>query len=161
MSSSLLEVGWITRVHGVKGDVIVHPLSNIAGRFEEGLGMTLSKGGEVQERTLLRAKPYGPDLLCHFQGVDSREAAEALKGSALLAAPVDYGDDLLIHELIGAAIVEADGTLRGNVVSVQANPAADLLVTDQDSLIPLVFVSNFDRESKVVTVTVPEGLFDL
>lgn len=161
MDGSLLEVGWVTRVHGVKGDVIVHPLSNIAGRFEEGLVVTLSKSGKVQERTLLRAKPYGHDLLCHLQGVDTREAAEALKGSALLAAPVDYGEDLLIHELIGASVIEADGTPRGSVLSVQANPASDLLLTDEDSLIPLVFVSNFDRESKVVTVTVPEGLFDL
>lgn len=157
----MLEIGWISKVHGVKGDVVVHALSNIDDRFVVGVPLILRKGTDSEERVVTKVAPYGKDLLLHFEGVDDRSAAEALKGSTLLGEEIDYGDELLVHELIGAQILEVDGTERGRVVAVQANPAADLLVNDAGALIPLTFVERFDKVGAIVTIQVPEGLFDL
>jgi 16S rRNA processing protein RimM len=64
-----------------------------------------------------------------------------------------------VHELIGARVVELDGTPRGICTGVLANPAADVLELDSGHLVPSNFVvSNIDG---VVTVDTPDGLFDL
>jgi len=47
----------------------------------------------------------------------------------------------------------------GRVVSVEANPAHDLLVLDGGALVPMVFV--VEQRDGVVVIDPPEGLFDL
>ena len=55
--------------------------------------------------------------------------------------------------------VEVDGTERGVVTAVEANPASDLLVLDTGHLVPLRFV--VARDDGRVTIDPPAGLFDL
>jgi 16S rRNA processing protein RimM len=57
-------------------------------------------------------------------------------------------------------VVETDGTRRGVVESVQANPASDLLVLDSGALVPLRFMIS-RNESDELVVDVPDGLFEL
>ena len=63
-----------------------------------------------------------------------------------------------MHELVGSTLVEVDGTEHGTVVAVQANPASDLLVMEDGSLVPLRFV--VAREDDRIVVDVPAGLFE-
>jgi 16S rRNA processing protein RimM len=65
---------------------------------------------------------------------------------------------LWVHELLGARVVEVDGTERGTVASVEANPASDLLVLDTGALVPLRFVVEHTKDR--VVVDTPEGLFE-
>ena len=93
-----------------------------------------------------------------FAGVRSREQAESLRGLALTAEALATGDDLWVHQLIGAEVRLPDGTAVGVVKEVEANPASDLLVLEGGTLIPLTFVtSHGDGE---VVVEVPNGLLD-
>ncbi len=95
-----------------------------------------------------------------FAGVDSREAAESLAGSVLRAEPVTETEDgFFVHELIGSEVVESSGQSRGTVVSVEANPASDLLVLDSGALVPMRFV--VASAPGRLTVEVPAGLFEL
>ena len=55
-------------------------------------------------------------------------------------------------------MVEVDGTAHGEVVAVEANPASDLLVLEDGSLVPLRFV--VERELGRIVVDVPAGLFE-
>jgi 16S rRNA processing protein RimM len=55
-------------------------------------------------------------------------------------------------------VFELDGTPRGTVVAVQANPASDLLVIDDGNLVPLRFV--VDRAPQRLIIDAPAGLFD-
>ena len=77
----------------------------------------------------------------------------------LRAAPLDDPDALWVDDLVGASVVEANGTERGTIVAVVENPAHDLLELDTGALVPVVFVRSVD--AGVVTVDVPDGLFDL
>jgi 16S rRNA processing protein RimM len=72
----------------------------------------------------------------------------------------DDPDELWVHALIGKQVVETDGTRRGVVESVQANPASDLLVLDSGALVPLRFMIS-RNESDELVVDVPDGLFEL
>ncbi|HZN13403.1 MAG TPA: ribosome maturation factor RimM [Acidimicrobiales bacterium] len=148
----MLEVGRIIKPHGLRGDVIVALSTNRSERLAA--GSVLNDG----QLTVTRAAPHQHRWIVTFEGVDTLDAAEALRGTLLLAEPLADADALWVHELIGATVIDATGVARGVVESVQANPASDLLVLDTGPLVPLRFVVE-QRDGEVV-VDVPEGLFD-
>lgn len=150
-----LEVGRITKAHGLRGEVIVVLGTDRAERVEPG---AVLHAGERQ-LVVVGSRRHQNGWIVQFDGIAGREAAEALRGLVLSAEPLDDPDVLWVHELIGCTVVDTDGTERGVVESVQANPASDLLVLDTGALVPLVFVT--DRSTRRVTIDPPEGLFDL
>ncbi|MEY2958056.1 MAG: ribosome maturation factor RimM [Actinomycetota bacterium] len=156
----LLEVGRIGRPHGVRGDVFVDLTTDRAERVD--VGTRLSTGDRWL--TVERSAPANRRWRVHFAGIDDRTAAERLTGTALFAEPIEDPEVLWVHELIGATVVETDGTPRGKCVSVVDNPAADLLELDSGALVPATFVVEVGKSpdgGTVVTVDVPDGLFDL
>lgn len=151
-----LEVGRITRAHGLRGEVVLDPISDRPERFVVGATFESSAG----PLTLTSCRPFQQKLLVTFEGCSTREQAEALRTVVLRAEPLDDDDDgeLYVHELIGCRVVDQDGVDRGLVVSVEANPAADLLVLEDQALVPLNFV--VDVADGRISVDVPAGLFD-
>lgn len=154
----LLEVGRVDKPHGLKGEVVVTLTTTEQVRVA--VGSTLVVG--ERPMVVVGSKPLQHRWIVAFEGVARREEAEALAGSVLRAEALDDDDPdaLWVHELVGAAVVEADGTARGTVEAVQENPASDLLVLDTGALVPLRFVTGRDDEGRVV-VDVPAGLFEL
>jgi 16S rRNA processing protein RimM len=157
---ALLEVGRVTRPHGLRGQVIVELWTNRIERMTPGAKL-LGPAGELE---VLRASPQGPAggkarWLVAFAGVSDREQAEVLRDALLRAAPLADEDALWVHELIGAEVVDADGSLIGVVEAVEANPASDLLVLGSGALIPLHFI--VDRQPGRLTADLPSGLLDL
>jgi 16S rRNA processing protein RimM len=156
-----LEIGRVGRAHGVHGEVTVTFVSNRRERAEPGAVM------HAGNRTLVvaSARPHHDKWLVHFEGVDDRTAAEALRGALLTAEPLDAvvalaDDEFWVHDLIGSAVVESRGATLGRVVAIEANPAHDLLVLDQDVLVPLPFVVE-RRDDGTIVVELPEGLLEL
>jgi len=150
----LLEVGRITKPHGIRGEVIVELVTDRTERVSS--GSTLQSGD--RRFVVGTATPHQGRWIVQFEGVDSREAAEALRGTVLAAESLDDPEAFWVHELIGATVVDADGTDRGRVVSVVANPASDLLELEGGALVPLRFVTR--RAPGRIEVEVPEGLWD-
>ena len=110
--------------------------------------------------TVEASRPHQGKWIVQFDGVVGRTGAEALRGTALLAEPIDADEGTLwVHELVGSEVVDVDGRSHGTVEAVQANPASDLLVLDTGSLVPLVFV--VETMPGRVTIDPPPGLFDL
>ncbi len=108
------------------------------------------------------SRPHQGRFIVHFAGVDSRTAAEELRGAFLTADRLDRSSDdngeLWVHELVGNVVRDRSGAELGRVVAVEANPAHDLLVLDGGGLVPMVFV--VDHADGVVTVDPPDGLLD-
>jgi 16S rRNA processing protein RimM len=150
-----LEVGRITRSHGLRGEVVVALVTNRLERV--GTGAVLHAGDRRLE--VVASRPHREKWIVRFAGIDTREAADELRGQALTAPAIDDPDELWVHELIGAVVVEADGTTRGRVESVLANPASDVLVLDSGALVPLTFV--VDHAPGRLVIDPPAGLFDL
>ena len=150
----MLEVGRIIKPHGLRGDVIVDLVTNRTERLDPG---TVLDGGD-RTFEVVRASQHKGRWIVTFHAVNSIDDAEALRGVVLRAEPIDDPDELWVHELLGARVVERDGTDRGTVTGVQANPASDLLVLDTGALVPLRFV--VEHTPARVVVDVPEGLFD-
>ena len=153
----LLIVGRIGRPHGIRGDVAVTLLSDRPERLA--VGARLWAAGRWL--TVESARLAGSRHLVRFSGVNSRDDAARLTSVDIAAQPVvdDDPDVMWVHDLIGSAVVQTDGTVRGRCVSVIANPAADLLELDSGALVPLSFVVDYHPGS--VTIDPPEGLFEL
>ncbi len=113
--------------------------------------------------TVVWSKPFGEDrYIVQFEDVADRNAAESLRGLELEAEPLDDVPDVLwVHELVGATVRDAAGTVLGTVASVEANPASDLMVLESGGLIPVRFVTAHDAAAGIVHVDIPEGLLDL
>lgn len=156
-----LVLGRIGRAHGLRGEVAVRFSSNRPERSEPG---ALLYAGE-RELVVATSRPHQGRVLIRFEGVDDRTAAEALQGLELSGDRLGgdeavLGDDeLWVHEVVGADMVDRAGNALGRVVAVEANPAHDLLVLDGGALVPMVFV--VEQRDGVVVVDPPEGLFEL
>ena len=156
MSPDLLEVGRITKAHGLKGEVVVQLWSDLLDRLDPGSELSTDQG----TLTVLSSRTYQDRYLVFFKGFVERTAAEGLQGLVLRAEPRDVPGTLWVHELIGAQVVLLDGTSVGAVVSVESNPASDLLVLDDGRLIPLRFVATHEPGQRVV-IDPPDGLLEL
>lgn len=152
----LLEVGRIVRAHGLRGQVVVALLTNRTERLDPG-SVLYSEAGPLE---VVSSTAQGHDRwLVSFAGVGDRNAAEALGRSVLRATPLPADGTLWVHELVGSEVTEVDGTRRGFVTDVQANPASDLLVLDTGALVPLRFV--VECSDGRIRIDAPPGLFEL
>jgi 16S rRNA processing protein RimM len=116
------------------------------------------------ERTLVvaSARRQRDGWLVRFEGFDDRDAAESLRGTTLFtdSLPDDTpGDALWVHEVVGAEARDTEGNRLGRVAAVEANPAHDLLVLDDGTLVPSVFVVEHGPDGLVVDP--PPGLLDV
>jgi 16S rRNA processing protein RimM len=150
----VLEVGRVAKPHGLRGEVVVELFTNRSERMEAGTVLSTPAG----PLTIERATPHLGRWIVTFEGVLSREDADALRGTVLSAEPIDDPDELWVHELIGAEVVGVDDRSYGTVVAVEANPASDLLVLEGGGLVPLRFVIS-KTEGRVV-IDPPVGLLD-
>jgi 16S rRNA processing protein RimM len=153
----LLEVGRVDRAHGLGGEVIVtltsdYPEARLAP------GSVLTAGD--RPLTVTASRPHQQRWLVFFDGVTTRNEADALRGSTLLAEPIEDPDALWVHEVVGAEVVTPDGRSWGPVESVQANPAHDLLVLADGTLVPVVFVVDDAGLPERIVIDPPAGLLD-
>ncbi len=155
--TDLLEVARIVKPHGIRGEVIVALLTDRAERVEA--GVVLVGAADHRQFEIVTSRPHQGRYIVTFAGVADRTEAESLRGTLLLAEPLDDPDALWVHDLVGAELVDAAGVSHGTVESVQENPAADLLVLTDGRLVPVNFVVS--HEPGRVVVDAPEGLFDL
>lgn len=171
-----LRVGRLVKAHGLKGALKLELYTDDPeGRFAPGSTFTL----QVPESSPWHGKPLtvrefrwmNSHPVAFFQGVDDRDAAEALVRAILwIDQPIDapFGDDdaWYDHQLVGLAVVR-DGDVIGRVARVDHLPAHDLLVvtpngTDDEVLVPFVsqIVPEVDIDAGRVVVTPPAGLFE-
>jgi 16S rRNA processing protein RimM len=152
----LLEIGRITKPHGVRGEVLVLLTTDRTSRLDPGSVLHTERG----PLTVIASSPHQDRWIVRFEGLTDRDDAERWRGVVLQAEPVTDGDDVLwVHELVGASVTLPDGTPVGTVTEVEANPASDLLVLDSGALVPVVFVT--DHRPGQITIDPPDGLLDL
>ena len=151
----MLEVGQITKPHGLKGEVIVKLSTNHNERLDPGTVLNTDRGPITVESS----SPHQHGWIVRFDTIATREEADAARGLMLRAEPLEKPDELWVHELIESEVIDTVGTVLGRCVAIEANPASDLIVLDGGGLIPLRFVTA--HEPGKVTVDPPAGLLEL
>jgi 16S rRNA processing protein RimM len=167
--SEPLVVGRIGRPHGVRGEVTIDVRTDEPeNRFA--VGATLATDpATAGPLTVERARWHSGRLLVRFAGIGDRTAAEQLRGTWLVVDPGDIPpsddpDDFHDQELIGLAVVTADGTDVGQVTDV-LHHGQDLLVVrgaGGERLVPFVaaLVPEVDVPGGRLVIDPPPGLLD-
>ena len=143
-----LRVGSIGRPHGIGGTVRIVGLPEW---FTLATGADLIVGGETMHVRRARGE------LVDFDGVGSREAADALRNRVVEIpageAPEPEEDAFWIFDLVGCVAVCGERRL-GNVVDVLDRPANDILVIGDGLLVPFIreAVPVVDLEARVIEI---------
>ena len=157
--------GEIGKPHGINGDVYVVRISDDPHRFDPGAKLIHSNG---ETFVVENARPHRDRFLVKFEGVDSREDAEAIRGTLFVPSgevrQLEEGE-YWEHDLVGCEVYDKDSTRLGEVAAVIPGPAQDLLELKTERgarLIPMVqeFVVEIDPSARKIVVDPPDGLLD-
>jgi 16S rRNA processing protein RimM len=134
-------------------------------RFEAGSQLLHSDGREL---TVERSRNHRDRLLVKFEGSETRQSADGLRGTLFVSAEdrreLD-SDEFWASDVIGCRVFDVSGGAIGEVLDVVPGPAYDLLSVRTpagDRLIPMVeeMVVSVDVAGDRVVVDPPEGLLD-
>ncbi len=159
-----IKLGKITAPQGIRGEVRVYPYTDTPDRFSQ-IPAVLVKG---EKRRVQKARANKNLVILKLQGVDDRNAAEALRGQMLFLDRADLWeqpeDTYFVDDITGSSVVTEDGSPVGTLKAVHSRPAQDLYEIEKPDgstfLLPAVkeFVLTVDPENKIITVRLIEGL---
>ena len=159
----LLEVGRFGRPHGVKGQIYIKLSTDRSERVQVGARLWAGEWFEVVARTSM-ANTGVDRWVVGLAGFDDRNHIETLVNRVVWAEPIEDPDAGWVHQVIGATVIDAQGTDRGICIAVLKNPANDLLELESGALVPVLFVENVtanDDGSFIVKINPPDGLFEV
>ena len=164
-----VEVGRVLRPHGVHGEVVVAVLSDVPGRFDPGSCLWAARdGGPVRKLVVKATRRHKSGAQVKFEGVDDRDAAEALRGLALeversQVPPAEPGT-YYYYELLGCRCRDGGRDLGEVVDLVEDGGGLLLIVADGDRRVPVPFVESFlrgiDVAARRIDLELPPGLLD-
>ncbi len=152
----LLEIGYLRRAHGVRGQINVQLASDRPERLVKG-ARWFARGTWL---TVVEASPHQDRWLVTFEEVRDRVGAQRFTNAPAYAEPLDDPEEMWVHELIGATVVEVDGTRRG----ARASPSSTTRPPTCSSSTPAPSCRSCSSPSTrpgVCVIDPPDGLFEL
>jgi 16S rRNA processing protein RimM len=163
-----LVAGRIVRPHGLRGQVIVEPASELIERVRPGQAVRLGETG--RKSRVVSLQPHGTRYLMSLEGYGTREAAEVLRGELIQCPLDDLGplpDGVFFRwQIVGLRAVTEDGTELGEIVEVLSTGANDVYeVLQADGrrvLLPAIssVIREIDLEHGLVRIHLLPGLID-
>lgn len=153
--NNVLRIGKIVRAHGVQGAVKVVPLTDDPRRFLALKEAFLEIDEKLKPVTVHGAKLLNDGVQLSIDGVDTRNAAEALK-DAFLAVDRAHAVKLpaytyFIEDLIGCNTFDTEGASFGKITDVMEMPANDVyVIADGKLMVPALkrVLYEVDTETK-------------
>lgn len=159
MDTRIVLLGHVSGVHGVRGWVKIHSLTEPREAIFEYQPWLL---GEAHEAVRIsEGIKHGNRLIAHIAGVDDREAAEELVNRSIAVRreqlPQADAGEYYWTDLVGLEVRLQDGRVLGTVDRLVATGANDVLVVagDRERLVPFVtgqYVKSVDLEHGVIVV---------
>ncbi|WP_426990471.1 ribosome maturation factor RimM [Pseudarthrobacter sp. Y6] len=165
-----LQVARIGKPHGIRGEVTVQVLTDAPGdRFVPGTEFVVepASAGPLSVESARWNKDI---LLLAFEGIETRNQAETLRGAKLFieTEELDEDDDegWYEHELVGLE-ARVGTQVVGKIAALHTLPVQDLLVVEtsdgKEILVPFVeqIVPEVNVADGFVLLTPPDGLFEV
>jgi 16S rRNA processing protein RimM len=163
-----ITIGKISKIRGVKGEVVVFPMTDDLERFFKLKEVYLSgKGDKIFQ--IKKVKKFKNKVFLTFERIDSPEASKPLVGSFLeieksFLAPLPQ-DRFYIFDLIGLKVITKQGKEVGAIEDVWLLPANDVFVVRgerKEYNIPALkkIVKKIDLKKKVMIIEPLPGLLD-
>lgn len=158
--ADLLVMGRISAPYAVRGWIKVQPLTAYVDGLLEYSRWWVGHSGAWREWRLSDGKAHGQYLLAHLQGMDDRDAAEAVMGMDIAVwradRPAAEAGEYYWDDLIGLDVVNAEGALLGRVSGLLETGAHDVLRVEgeRERLIPFVdaYVREVDLSARRIVV---------
>jgi 16S rRNA processing protein RimM len=167
MARSLYAIGTITKVFGVKGELVVAPFTP-PSRFERLKRVFVGTSGTAAAVRDISSVTTGTNgVRLALSGVKDRAEAQTLVGSFVFVEESDLEElpagSYFVHDLVGLRVVEESGREIGTLRDVLKMPAQDLYVIEKDGreiMVPAVkeFIRMIDVQKGVMTVRLIEGM---
>jgi 16S rRNA processing protein RimM len=167
--AALVEVGRIVNRHGVRGELRILP-HNPASTILDALPPVVLRApdGTCTAARLVAVRRHKRFVLARVAGVESVEAADALRGHAVCVGrdrlPPAGPDEVYHVDLIGCAVRTEDGTALGTVREVLSLASNDVCVVQgaREYLIPLIadVVVHLDPAAGELIIRPLPGLLD-
>jgi 16S rRNA processing protein RimM len=167
---TLYAIGKVSKAFGVKGEVVVRPMTESPARFKKLKDIFLGREEtDAHKLTVEYARIDARGVRLKFAETENRTEAEGLVGSLIF---VDEQHRVkpkkgshFIHDVVGLGVVDEEGNALGIVKEVLRMPAQDVYVIDRNGrewLLPAVkeFVTSIDVAAKKMRVRVIEGLME-
>lgn len=176
---ALIEVGRVTRAHGIRGEVKVDGPPDLLDALEGVTRVFVQPGGADPRATtrigdvagfsaaLRQCRMHQGAALLVLEGVPTRNDAEDLRGARIHVFGEDLPDladgEYYAHDLVGLQVVDMEGNALGELVEVLATGANDVYVVRGpagERLLPAIesVVKAIDMEAGLLRVIIPEGL---
>ncbi len=154
---SLVCVGVISGVHGIKGQVRIKWFTQSPENLIAYNPLTGADGEEIYK--LGHAEIRKGAIVAAIEGIVDRNQAETLKGVELFVRSSRFEppgeDEWYYSDLVGLDIRDGNDKVQGTLISVQNYGAGDLLEIKFNDRKSSVFLP-FDRET-VPEVNIPDG----
>jgi 16S rRNA processing protein RimM len=169
-------VGHIVRPHHNRGHVLVAAASDFPeARFAAGKTVWCRRAGRDEVLTVLECRMHDGKPIVGFEGFDSINAAETLRGCELRVPeselPVLEPGQFWHHQLVGCRVVTSAGTAVGDVIRVDDGATALLAVSapalnhpgTEEVLVPLVSLicTSIDVAAKRIVIEPIAGLLEV
>ncbi len=161
----LITIGRVLKEWGLKGELLVLPLTFDPGRFSELSEVVLKHKGLVERKKLMFAKPHKHNLLIGIEGCSTPEDARKYR-SALIqierSASLKLPEGIYYYyQIIGMDVYAIDGCHLGQVKSIFETGSNDVYVVAGDNkeyLIPAIkdVIEEIDLEAKKMIVKLME-----
>lgn len=167
MLPPLIPIGRISRAHGIKGEVFLKTFTYPSPTVEKAKELFIS-GPKPQPLKILNLRIVPHGYLLVFEGIDSRDRADELRGQELSCLPSDMpeleDDEYYSYQLIGLRVCTKDEDI-GVVKEVISPSGQDLLVVqggEREYVIPVVpeIIVDIDLDDGIVSIDPPQGLLE-
>ena len=147
---------------GIRGEVKLRAMTEDMSRYARLESVFLKKGGRLEEKKVLKGRSYDGFAFLQLEGVNDRDAAEALRGTEVYVDrkhAIKLGaDENFVCELIGLKAVDENGEAIGTLRDVlKPNTVCDVYVFDTargELMIPALkrVVRKVDVDAGVMTL---------
>ena len=171
MSSIFL--GRIVKAFGIRGEVKFHPSDDFWEDVLESKNLTLHQGHGRKSSTdplvVQASRPHGGNYVFRLEGIDDRNAAEAIVGSEVFIEEdridVELPAEPLPYQLMGMKVESEHGEALGEVSSIIHSAAHDVYeITGKKGsfLVPAVpeFIVSIDESKSTIIVRPMPGLIE-
>jgi len=165
-----ITIGKICRVRGVKGEMVVAPLTDDPDRFSELKVINITVGEITREYHLLSVRKLADRIWLKLREINTPEEAKLLVGGFIeiekeqLIKPGE--GNYFVFDLIGLEVITASGEKIGLVKEVISLPANDIYVVESGNKIYNIpatkdIVKRVDLAKGVMIIEPMEGLLEL
>lgn len=167
---SCYELGYISKPHGLHGDVSIIIDADIPEAYKKLESVFIEIDKQLVPFFVSKIKLTGNKGILSLEESSDIEFAQKLKG-ARLYLPLDFlpeleDDQFYFHEIIGFAIRDMVHDNLGTITTVYDAGPQDILAfvyKGKEVLLPIneETILSIDKTNRVLEVSIPEGLLDI